>query len=314
MTNIYTFFNNKPFIVKIFWLLILILVLMTIIGVQSLSNDVTYTLDDSQDLYRIAQVQMAEGDFDGAILTFKEILERTPDDCMASYFLSELYLVKGLEEGDCETAQVFLKESLAYTNQVLLQHPPDSEAKVVQSLVHMNRALLTEETEKKKWMDQSLVVLKEALDIAPRRDKLWFVLGEWWMNLSDFSLDWQKDLLTKHYPEKVEAVTDDFSCLWEEANEAYQTSVDCRKRTLFGNYGLMKVGMILHNDEQVIDAYNRAFTKFQYYPLQQYYTHQIHELWHDYRQDRYKRNFDILPPLNEFPKAAKDILSEANEL
>jgi|GEM_PF-3929435 len=275
-----------------------IAVLMVLVATLETTEKI---LDDTQDLYRIAQTQMAEGDFDGAIEGFEHILEETPGDCVALYLLGELHLVKGLQGCESDTMIASFQKSEEYVSQLLEVYSPDVNAKFIKSLSLMYRSVLVEEDEQQSCMYESYQTIQNALEGRAHRDKSFFALGEWWLVLSENSETCRKSVLDKISLPKSETYLNDFSCYWEEADLAYQKSAGIRKRSILGNYGLMRMGILQKNDEKVVDAYNEVSTHFQFYPTQQHYAAAIKELWYGFLRDYRKQDFEIKPYLGDDP-------------
>ena len=269
--------------------------LMFYIGVDVVAgNSTDYTsIDSNEELYRIALIQTFQRDYNGAIATYEAIIKRDSTECSAYQCLSELYLVKALEDFECESSKTYFLESKKYAEYVLDTYDEDLDAIVVKSLTLTN---LSEFYVEEPEMSTALLItsineIQKGLKVNKNYSDLWFALGEWWTYAINIPWEKRTQVLQNKFPQ-LESIENDFSCLNMQALNAYQEAVKCKPSSVKGLFGTMRVFLVEHNIEAFYDTKNEIQFLANYMPLENYYLEQAKKLWKSVELLRYDKRKD----------------------
>lgn len=269
-------------------LIIAILIFLFFKGLKLVAPEASVgKMDDNEELYRLALIQTFKRDYNQAIESYKDIIERDSSECFAYQCLSELFLVKGLEEFDVELSKSYLLESHKNASNVLSIYENDLVAIVMKSLALIN---LSEYYEDDSATVTDLLVsgiseIQRGLKINDNYSDFWFAMGEWWTYAENLPLK-KREAIIKHFFPNLELFDNGFSCLNVQALEAYQKSVDCRASTVKGLFGKMRGFLIEHNYEEFYSSMADIRTFTNYFPLENYYLERAQELWKSVEQFR----------------------------
>lgn len=282
------------------WIILAIALCLLIIGSGKLSENVL----QEEELFRIAEVQMFNEDYNQAILTLKEILETDPESCQASYYLSEVYLVKGLITQFCELTCVDLENSIFFADKVLADYPYDMGALFVKSLALMSQLTDNEESSKIGFLKESFKINEKCLLLAPESHEFLFARGEWWMNLAEFPPDWRQQVLNELNiePDNADQSIDVDYC-WMTAQTAFESSAGFVPGNVFGHCGLMEIASIYRDQEMLINHYNQVNLDKQYFPIQRYHSNKMKSMWEAFKQQHryFDKNIPVADMFEETP-------------
>lgn len=260
------------------------------VTIKAQNND--YSCQNSgnyeEELMRIGEMQMFNREYNEAICTFEEVVAESKRNCFAMMYLSELYLVKGLESVDVTDAIKNYDKSITYTDKLIDIYAEDLNSAFLQSLALIYKANTYSIDKKQEMYKKALNVINIGLSDNCNHPDLWFAYGEWWFYLAEMPLEESKLILEAVNADLYMVLPKNNRLLYDFALDAYANTLNQQRHSIFGLYGFIKTSVKL-NYHQKVDFYNEQIVSFDnFYPLNHYYLGATRQIVSDFKQQKGK--------------------------
>ncbi len=245
------------------------------------------SLDGVEALMRVGEEQMHNRCYEQAVESFTTVLTNDPYNCYALYYLSEINLVRGLEEMGSTYAKSYYQNAVVYSEQAIAINGRDLLGLFYRSLSYLHLGNLARNfDEQQPYYTKSMADINEGLGYNLSDENMWFAYGEWWFYTAQLIPSQRASLLKSIDQQFFDKFPSSDELAYDIALDAFENVTCYNPYAIMGLYGIVKTAIVLENPEKAAEAYRQVRWFNNYNALPYYYVQQIENYWLEYGLDK----------------------------